>query len=110
VSAGQDDWAAQMDAGLTAAEAWVEKGPWAAKGQRREASWAYAQGWGGALRNQAPGTVTAEQRLALARVFAGARSGKEHVAFYESNGSGLWEKALEEADEALAVLGLSVEP
>lgn len=55
-------------------------------------------------------TVTAEQRLALARVFAAARSGAAHVSFYEAQGEGspMWQQALAEADAGLVALGIEV--
>lgn len=52
--------------------------------------------------------VTEEQRRAVARVFAAARSGADHVAFYEDSDSPMWHQALAEADQALAALGAVV--
>ncbi|MBO9555589.1 hypothetical protein [Cellulomonas sp.] len=66
-----------------------------------------------AARGDAPvRSVSAEQRLALARVFAAARSGAEHVAFYEAQGDGspMWRQALAEADAGLTALRIEVTP
>lgn len=59
------------------------------------------------LAPQSP-VVSAEGRLAVARVFAAARSGADHVAFYEDSDSPMWHRALAEADEALSAAGVVV--
>ncbi len=51
-------------------------------------------------------TVTAEQRLALARFLLGSKSGPENVAFYEREGGRMWVEALSAADVALATIGI----